>query len=152
MTPESLAAMIDHTNLKPEAVAAAIDRLCEEALRYGFVAVCVNPIWVARCAQMLAGSSVRVASVIGFPLGTSRTETKVDEARRAIDDGAMEIDMVARIGDLIAGDTSIVRDDIASVVDVVHAASIEHELKVILETAVLTPDQIIAGCRCAAEA
>lgn len=152
MNVRELAAMIDHTVLKPEAVPGAIDKLCDEAKEYGFIAVCVNPIWVKRCSERLAGSSVQVASVIGFPLGASRTDTKVDEARRAIDDGAVEIDMVARVGDLVAGNTSIVRDDIAAVADAVHGTSSEHELKVILETAALTPDQIIAACRCCAEA
>jgi deoxyribose-phosphate aldolase len=152
MNAHDLAAMIDHTVLRPEALPEAIDKLCDEALRYGFIAVCVNPIWVHRCSERLNGTKVRVASVIGFPFGANRTEIKVDEARRAIEDGAVEIDMVARIGDLVAGNTGLVRDDIAAVVDVVHAASPEHELKVILETAALTPDQIIAGCRCCAEA
>lgn len=152
MNVRDLAAMIDHTVLKPEALPAVIDKVCDEAVSYGFIAVCVNPIWVKRCSERLAGTSVRVASVIGFPLGTSRTDTKVDEARRAIEDGAIEIDMVARIADLIAGNTSIVRDDVAAVVDAVRSASAEHELKVILETAALTPDQIIAACRCCAEA
>lgn len=152
MTPSELASRIDHANLKPEAVSEAIDKLCEEAGRYGFVAVCVNPIWVARCAGRLAGTKVRVCSVVGFPFGANRTDTKVDETRRAIDDGAVEIDMVLRVGDLIAGNESVVRDDIAAVVEVVHTASPEHELKVILETAVLNRDQIIAACRCCSEA
>ena len=152
MTTEDLAGRIDHTILKSEAGPAAIDALCEEAGRYGFAAVCVNPIWVARGAQRLAGGKVRVASVIGFPLGANRTDTKVDEARRAIDDGAVEIDMVLRVGDLIAGNMSAVRDDIAAVVAAVTAASSEHELKVILETAALNRDQIVAACRCCAEA
>jgi deoxyribose-phosphate aldolase len=152
MNAQDLARMIDHTVLKPEALPAAIDRLCDEAGEWGFMAVCVNPIWVRRCAERLQGTGVRVASVIGFPLGASRTDTKVDETRRAIDDGAIEIDMVARIGDLLAGNTAVVRDDIAAVVDAVHAASTDHELKVILETAALNRDQIIAGCRCCAEA
>ncbi len=117
-----------------------------------FNAVCVNPIWVKQCTHRLKGTKVRVASVIGFPFGANKTETKVDEARRVIEDGAVELDMVARIGDLIAGNTSVVRDDIAAVVDVVHGTSPDHELKVILETAALTPEQIIAGCRCCAEA
>lgn len=152
MTPESLARMIDHTMLKPEAVPVAIDTLCDEALSYGFAAVCVNPIWIKRCAERLAGTDMRVAGVIGFPLGANRTDTKVDEARRAIDDGAAEIDMVARIGSLMAGDTPAVRDDIAAVADAVHAASADYELKVILETAVLNRDQVVAACRCCAEA
>jgi len=152
MNPHDLAAAIDHTNLKPQATAAHIDKLCDEAMRYRFVAVCVNPIWVARCAGRLASSEVRIASVIGFPLGASRTDTKVDETRRAIADGAVEIDMVARLGDLVAQNTSAVRDDIAAVADAVHDASPDHHLKVILETAALTREQIIAGCRCAVEA
>ncbi|MBI4581493.1 MAG: deoxyribose-phosphate aldolase [Planctomycetes bacterium] len=152
MNAQEIASMIDHTILKPEAVPQAIDKLCDEAGRYGFIAVCVNPIWVKRCAERLRATKVRVASVIGFPLGASRTDVKVDETRRAIDDGAVEIDMVIRVGDLIADGTSVVRDDIAAVADAVHAASPEHELKVILETAALTREQLIAGCRCCAEA
>jgi deoxyribose-phosphate aldolase len=152
ITRQELAAAIDHTNLKPEATLVAIDQLCDEAVRFEFAAVCVNPIWVARCARRLAGSPVRVATVAGFPLGASLPEIKADEARRAIDDGASEVDMVIRLGDLIAGDVAAVQDDIASVAEMVHAASPEHILKVILETAALTDEQIIAGCRCAVEA
>lgn len=152
MTPQELAARIDHTVLKPEAVPGDIDRLCDEALEHGFVAVCVNPLWVRRCHDRLANSNTRVCSVIGFPLGASRTLVKVDETRWAIDDGAVEIDMVIRLGDLIAGNTGEVRDDIAAVADAVHAASPDHLLKVILETAALSEAQIIAGCRCIAEA
>jgi deoxyribose-phosphate aldolase len=152
MTRLELAATIDHTILKPEAVAAQIDRVCDEAVRHAFVAVCVNPIWVARCQERLAGTAVRIASVIGFPLGASHTVIKVDETKRAIDDGAVEIDMVVRLGDLIAGNSGLVRDDIAAVANAVHTASDRHELKVILETAALNEQQIIAGCRCAAEA
>ncbi len=152
MTRKELAPFIEHTILKPEARAADIDRLCDEALEHGFGGVCVNPIWVRRCAARLQDSPVKVVSVIGFPLGASRTETKVDETRRATDDGAIEIDMVVRLGDLIDGNTQLVRDDIAAVADAVHAASADHALKVILETAALDRDQLVAGCRCAAEA
>lgn len=152
MDARQLAARIEHTLLRAEATGGEIDRLCDEALAHGFVAVCVNPVWVARCASRLAGSGVRVATVAGFPLGASRTDTKVDEARRAMDDGAVEIDMVARVGDLVAGETRRVRDDMAAVADAVHGAPLNGTLKVILETAVLTPEQIIAGCRCVAEA
>lgn len=151
MTRRELAATIDHTILKPEATAADIDRLCAEAVTHGFIAVCVNPIWVARCADRLKGSGVLVASVIGFPLGASRADTKVDETRRAIDDGAVEIDMVVRLGDVIAGNVSVVRDDIAAVATEVHSASREHELKVILETAALSEAQIIAACKASVE-
>jgi deoxyribose-phosphate aldolase len=146
-----LAGMIDHTVLKPEATPSAIDKLCDEAVRYGFKAVCVNPMWIPRCAKNLAGSAVSVCSVIGFPLGAHRTDTKVDEARRAMDDGAVEIDMVVRLGDLVSGNTSAVRDDIAAVAEAVHAHA-GSILKVILETAALSREQIIAGCRASVEA
>jgi deoxyribose-phosphate aldolase len=152
MSPKELASRIDHTILKPEATPAMIDRVCDEALEHEFAAVCVNPVWVARCRERLLGSPVLVASVIGFPLGASLTAVKEEETRRAIDHGATEIDMVIRIGDLIAGNTSIVRDDIAAVAHVVHTASPRHVLKVILETAALTTEQAVAGCRCVAEA
>jgi deoxyribose-phosphate aldolase len=148
----ALAAMIDHTLLKPEATAADVDRLCDEALRHQFAIVCVNPVWVARCARRLASSTVRVASVAGFPLGANRSEVKAAEARQAIEDGAVEVDMVIHVGDLIDGSLSAVRDDIATVAETVHAASRQNVLKVILETAALAQEQIIAGCRCAAEA
>lgn len=149
---QTLAAMIDHTLLKPEATAADVDRLCDEALRHQLAAVCVNPVWVAQCARRLASPTVRVASVAGFPLGASRSEVKVAEARHAIEDGAVEVDMVIHIGDLIDGNASSVRDDIAAVAEAIHSGSRQNVLKVILETAALSEEQIIAGCRCAAEA
>jgi len=152
MDSETLAAAIEHTLLKSEATPALIERLCDEAVQHGFVGVCVNPIWVSPCARRLAGSPVKVVSVIGFPLGASTTCTKVAETEQAIEDGAVEIDMVVRVGDLIAGETSSSRDDIRAVVDAVHGASPDHLLKVILETAALTPEQIVTGCRCSAEA
>ena len=152
MTPAEAAAMIDHTILKAEATTAAIDRLCDEAERYGFIAVCVNPLWVARCTQQLKGKSTRVASVVGFPLGAHRTETKVDETRRAVADGACEIDMVIPVGSLIAGEAGRVRDDIAAVAEATHAGGAGHLLKVILETAALSDEQIITACKCAVEA
>jgi deoxyribose-phosphate aldolase len=152
MTKQELARTFDHTILKPETTLSDINRLCDEALTYEFAAVCVNPIWVPRCAKRVAGSSVRVATVSGFPLGANCTQCKVDEAKRGIDDGAHEIDMVISVGQLIAGETNAVRDDIAAVADAVHAASSGHSLKVILETAALTEAQIVAGCRCVAEA
>jgi len=150
-TRRELTATIDHTLLKPEATAADVDRLCDEAMRYDFAAVCVNPVWVVRCAKRLAGTPVRVASVAGFPLGASLTEVKAEEARRAVGEGAVELDMVIRVGGLIDGDLAAVRDDIAAVAKIIHAASPQHALKVILETAALSEEQVIAGCRCAAE-
>lgn len=152
MQPQQLAAMIDHTVLKPSATGSNIDKLCEEAAQYEFMAVCVNPVWVARCRDRLAGTHVKIASVVGFPLGANRTDIKVHEARRAIDDGASEIDMVVQLGELMSGNTGFVRDDIAAVAEAVHAANPGHILKVILETATLTNDQIVAGCKCSVEA
>jgi deoxyribose-phosphate aldolase len=141
-----LAGMIDHTLLKPEATPMQIDKLCDEALAHGFAAVCVNPVQVRRCAQRLRGSEVVVAAVAGFPLGASLTATKVDETRRAIDDGALEVDMVLRVGDLVAGEVSAVREDIAAVAEAVHTASPKHILKVIFETAALSDQKIVAAC------
>ncbi len=152
MTRRELASKIDHTVLKPEATPAAIDQLCDEAREHGFIAVCVNPIHVSRCVRRLEGSDVHVASVVGFPLGASLSDIKADETRRAIEDGAVEIDMVIPVGELIAGNTPCVRDDIAAIAEEVKTAWPPCQLKVILETAALTPEQIIAGCRCCVEA
>lgn len=152
MTRKELAKTIDHTVLKPEATPAMIDALCDEAREHGFVAVCVNPLYVTRCVKRLSGSGVLVASVIGFPLGASRTDVKVEETRRAVGDGAAEIDMVIAVGEMIAGNTAFIRDDIAAVADATHAAARTNELKVILETAALSREQIVAACRCCVEA
>ena len=152
MTPQQLAAMIDHTLLRPEATCPQIDRLCGQALDHGFCAVCVNPLYVSQAARQLTGSPVVVASVAGFPLGANTTAVKIEDARQAIDAGAKEIDMVLQLGALIAGKKNQVRDDIAAVAEIVHAASPDHVLKVILETAALSPELIALGCRCCAEA
>ncbi len=147
-----LAARIDHTVLKPETTPVQVDRLCDEARMYGFCAVCVNPVWVERCAARLAGSPVRVCSVAGFPLGASRTEIKAHEARRAVERGAHEVDMVVNLAALMAGDRAGVSADIGGVVDAVRRVNGDALVKVILETRALTDDQIILGCRCTAEA
>ncbi|MCH8053372.1 MAG: deoxyribose-phosphate aldolase [Planctomycetes bacterium] len=152
MTPQQLAAMIDHTLLRPEVTCPQIDRLCAQALNHGFCAVCVNPVYVSQAARRLTGSPVVVASVAGFPLGANTTAAKIEDARQAIDAGAREIDMVLQLGALIAGEKNRVRDDIAAVAEVVRAASPDHVLKVILETAALSPELIALGCRCCAEA
>jgi deoxyribose-phosphate aldolase len=152
MDRQTLAAMIDHTALKPEARAADIDRLCDEAVEHGFAAVCVNPAWVKRCVQRLENTSVLVASVAGFPLGATTTETKMSEARRSLEDGAAEVDMVINLGWLLDGNTSAVTDDIGAVAEEVHSVSGGHLVKVILETAALNEEQVAAGCRCAVAA
>ncbi len=138
-----LASYIDHTLLKPDATAAEIDKLCDEARKNKFATVCVNGTWVRRCAEILQGSGVAVCSVIGFPLGASAPEVKAYEARRAIEDGACEIDMVINIGALKSQDHAFVRRDIQGVADVCHALGAR--LKVILETALLTDAEKIKG-------
>ncbi|NND01989.1 MAG: deoxyribose-phosphate aldolase [Acidimicrobiia bacterium] len=137
--PADLAKYIDHTLLKPDATEADIDELCAEAVEYGFASVCVNPAWVKRAAQQVRGSKVTVCSVIGFPFGATPPEIKALEARRAIRDGAREIDMVLNIGALKSGDNEFVRKDIAKVVDSCHEAGAI--LKVIIETSLLTDEE-----------
>ncbi|MBL8863693.1 MAG: deoxyribose-phosphate aldolase [Planctomycetes bacterium] len=142
-----LAGAIDHTLLKPEATAAEVDRLCDEARTHRFASVCVNGTWVRRCAEIVAGSGVAVCCVVGFPLGANVTEVKVYEARRAIEDGACEIDMVLNVGALKSGDREFVRRDIAAVAETCHRLGAK--LKVILETALLTDAEKVAACEAA---
>ena len=148
--PRDLARYIDHTLLRPDATAAEIDRLCEEARTFGFAAVCVNPTWVRRCAQNLRGSSVRVASVVGFPFGAGTTEVKALEARRAIRDGAREIDMVINVGALKSGDHDLVRRDVEKVSDACREAGAL--CKVIIETALLTDEEKVVASHLAKQA
>lgn len=147
-TPEGfarqVAALIDHTLLKPQATAADIRGLCREAREHAFAAVCVNPYWAPLAAQALAGSGVAVATVAGFPLGANATSTKVAEAEGAIVAGAREIDMVLNIGELCGGNIEAVRADIAAVVAAAHSR--KAFVKVILETCLLNEDQKIAAC------
>lgn len=154
-----IARRIDHTLLKPDTTPEQIEALCDQALKYGFGAVCVSPVYVRRAVQTLAADRPRgregrlpaVVSIAGFPLGASLAATKADEARRALDGGAAEIDMVICLGALIAGDRKAVREDIETVARVVHGTRPPALLKVILETAALTTEQIILGCRLCAE-
>ena len=139
-----LAGAIDHTLLKPEATAAEIDRLCDEARTHRFASVCVNGTWVRRCSEILSGSGVAVCCVVGFPLGAMATEVKVYEARRAIEDGACEIDMVLNVGALKSGDREFVRRDVAAVAETCH--KLGAKLKVILETALLSDAEKVAAC------
>jgi deoxyribose-phosphate aldolase len=144
------ASLIDHTLLKPEASQDEIKRLCEEAAQYHFASVCVNPTWVRACACHLQGSGVPVCTVIGFPLGATLPDVKAYEARRAIMDGAREVDMVINVGALKSGDDCLVEHDIRSVVEVAH----EHDVtcKVIIETALLTDDEKVRACQAAKSA
>lgn len=147
-----LARFIEHTLLRPEAGVELVDRLCEEAVAHRFHAVCVNPVWVERCAERLAGAAVAVCSVAGFPLGASCTDIKAAEARRAVQCGAGEVDMVARLDALIAMSRQAIVDDIRCVVDAVRSVNPKAAIKVILETALLAEGALAAGCACALEA
>lgn len=148
--PSDLARYLDHTLLKPEASASDIDKLCAEAVEYGFAAVCVNPTWVKRAADNVRGSSVKVASVVGFPLGATPSEIKAMEARRAIRDGAREIDMVINIGALKSGDHDAVRKDIEKVSDACREAGAKN--KVIIEAALLTDEEKVIASYLAKQA
>ncbi len=143
-TAHDWASLIDHTLLKPEAAEADIRKLCEEAAEFGFASVCVNPGWVKKAAEFLKGTGVPVCTVIGFPLGATLPDVKAYEARRAIFNGAEEVDMVINIGALKSGDDCLVEDDIRAVVEAAHE---NHILcKVIIETALLTDDEKVRAC------
>ncbi len=142
--PKDLAKYIDHTLLKPDATAADIDRLCAEAEEYGFASVCVNPTWVKRAATNLRGTDVKTTSVIGFPLGANTSEIKAMEARRALRDGARELDMVINIGFLKSGFTDLVVKDIEKVVDAGH--EVGALVKVIIEAGLLTDEEKVIAC------
>ncbi|GBC77783.1 Deoxyribose-phosphate aldolase [bacterium HR08] len=139
-----LARYIDHTLLRPEATRQEVLRVCEEALSYGFAAVVVNPYWVRDVARRLHGSGVKPCTVVGFPLGATLTDVKVYEARRAIFDGAREIDMVINIGALKSGQDEVVERDIRAVVEACH--ELGALCKVILETALLTEEEKVKAC------
>jgi deoxyribose-phosphate aldolase len=146
----SLAKLIDHTLLKPDATADMIAQLCFEARKYHFASVCVNPTHVKLCADLLKGTDVKVCTVIGFPLGATATEVKVFETKNALNEGATEIDMVINIGALKAGDNKLVARDIREVVAVGHEAGAL--VKVIIETSLLTDEEKIVASLLAKEA
>ena len=139
----SVAGMIDHTLLKPDAARADIEKLCREAAEFHFATVCVNPTWVALCAALLRGTGVGVCSVVGFPLGATTADVKHYETRRAIFDGASEIDMVINIGALKSGDLQVVERDIQAVIAPCREAKVIS--KVIIEAALLTDDEKITA-------
>jgi len=141
---------IDHTLLKPEATGADIKKLCAEAREYHFYSVCVNSSYVELAAKELAGSDVKVCAVVGFPLGAMGLNAKAFEADQACLHGASEIDMVLHIGALKEGRYDYVADDIAAVVSV--AADYQAKVKVILETCLLTKEEIIKACQLAVHA
>ena len=149
MTRKQLAQLIDHTNLKPESTTADIEKLCDEALEYGFASVCVNSLFVPLCAEKVKDSPVRVCAVVGFPLGACTTDTKVQETKEAVANGAEEIDMVIAVGRLKEGNDSYVENDIRRVVNV---AGNHAHVKVIIETCLLTKEEKIKACQLAQKA
>ena len=138
-----LARSIDHTLLAPDADRDEVEALCDEAVELCFASVCVNPWWVRLCAERLAETPVRTCTVVGFPLGANRTETKVYEALRAVEDGATELDMVLNIGALKSGEYTAAERDIAGVVEAAEGRAI---VKVILETARLADEEKVKAC------
>jgi deoxyribose-phosphate aldolase len=139
-----VAEMIDHTLLKPDAARGEIEKLCREAAEFGFASVCINPTWVALCARLLAGKTTVVCSVVGFPLGATTPDVKHYETRRAIFDGAREIDMVINVGALKSGDLRVVERDIDAVTAPCREAGAIS--KVIIEAALLTDDEKVTAC------
>ncbi|WP_124054038.1 deoxyribose-phosphate aldolase [Arcanobacterium ihumii] len=134
--------MIDHTLLKPDASHAQVAQLCSEAIEWGMGAVCINPTWIETCVELLAGSDVNICTVVGFPLGAMTSGAKAYEAKQAVEAGAVEVDMVINIGAVKDGNWDLVESDIAAVVDVSGSALV----KVILETCLLTDDEIVRAC------
>ncbi|HBE88672.1 MAG TPA: deoxyribose-phosphate aldolase [Elusimicrobia bacterium] len=144
----SIAGMIDHTLLKANATQEEIGKLCEEARKYKFASVCVNPGYVAMSSRLLRGSGVMVCTVIGFPLGSTTPTVKAIEARDAIANGADEIDMVINIGALKSGNDALVLDDIRAVREATRGKC----LKVIIETSYLTKEEKVRACRMSKQA
>jgi deoxyribose-phosphate aldolase len=145
---QNYAAMIDHTLLKADATRDQIATICEEAKKYVFASVCVNPTWVKYSAELLAGTEVKVCTVIGFPLGASTSTVKAFETKDAIANGAGEIDMVINIGAMKNGEFDLVRDDIKAVVDAANGTLV----KVIIESCLLTDEEKVKACELSVEA
>jgi len=140
----NLASRIDHTLLKADTSEREVKKLCAEAKEFGFAAVCIPPYFVRKCKLWLTDSNVKVATVVGFPLGYAHTPAKVEEARRAIDEGADEIDMVINIIALKAGDWNYLKNELTSAATIVQLRG--GKLKIILETGLLTESEIIKAC------
>lgn len=140
----NLASRIDHTLLKADTSEKEVKKLCAEAKEYGFAAVCIPPYFVRKCKLWLTDTNVKVATVVGFPLGYAHTPAKVEEARRAIDEGADEIDMVINIIALKAGDWNYLKNELTSAATIVQLRG--GKLKIILETGLLTENEIIKAC------
>jgi deoxyribose-phosphate aldolase len=145
-----VAALIDHTLLRPDASREDIETLCREAIEFGFATVCVNPAWVATCAARLHGTPVRVCAVVGFPLGATTPDVKQYETRRVIADGAREVDMVLNLGAVKSGDLDLVARDLEAVTRPCRDAGVT--IKVIIEAACLTDDEKVTACTLAKRA
>lgn len=140
--------LFDHTILKADAGKDAVKKICEEAMEYGFMSVCVNGYYTSYVAELLSGSDVKVCTVVGFPLGQMSTRAKAMEAKMAVEDGAGEVDMVINVGALKDGDYQMVLEDIKAV----KAACGQALLKVIIETCLLTDEEKIKACELSKEA
>ncbi len=148
ITKKTMASMIDHTILKASATEEMIEALCQEAIKYNFASVCINPVFVKFAAKKLSHSNVKVCTVIGFPLGANSPETKAFEATKAVEDGAHEIDMVINVGMLKSGNLKYVEDEISGVVKASKSALV----KVIIETCFLTDEEKVTACNLAKNA
>ena len=148
---KELAGYIDHTVLKATAVKSDIEKLCAEAKEYGFCTVCVNPVWVALAADILHGSQVKVCTVVGFPLGANTPKDKAQQAKVAIADGADEVDMVANLAAIIEGDQPSLAKDVSEVLRVCREYKPTAGLKVIIEAAALTNEQIVFASKVCSE-
>ncbi len=145
MDKKTIASMIDHTLLKPEATPAQVEKLCAEAAEYHFASVCVNPVYIPLAARLLDGTGVKVCCVVGFPLGAIAPEQKAAESASCAAMGAEELDMVIHVGAAKAGDWALVQRDIAGVVK----AAAGRTVKVIIETCLLTDEEKVKACEAA---
>lgn len=148
MQAEQLAGYFDHTLLKPAGTSSEVRKICDEAVEYGFISVCVNPVHVKMVKSILAATPVKVCSVVGFPLGANTSAVKAEETARAVAEGADEIDMVINVGALKDGNHHLVTEEIRGVV----AAAGGRVVKVIIETCLLTEEEKITACKLAREA
>jgi len=151
VSKEELARIIDSTNVKATATKSEIEKLCKQAVEYGFGCVCVNPVYVKLAATLLKGSKAKVCSTIGFPFGVTLSDIKALEAVKAVENGAEELDMVINSSALKSGDYEAVKRDVAAVVDVKRLSN-EIVVKVIIETAYLTKEEKVIACRLVKEA
>lgn len=145
MDKKTIASMIDHTLLKPEATPAQVEKLCAEAAEYHFASVCVNPVYIPLAARLLKDTGVKVCCVVGFPLGAIAPEQKAAEAASCAAMGAEELDMVIHVGAAKAGDWALVQRDIEGVVK----AAAGRTVKVIIETCLLTDEEKVKACEAA---